>query len=195
MASRSGPSGEGRAAHAGAVVGAALYTAGSVAGASALAVAVSTLGSLVGAPAVRLLVAGVLAIVVLVAVATGKWPWLPQRRWQVPQWWFRRWGKLAMLPAGFTLSVGFITPVWLPTYYVLVLSYFAVPPRVALLVGMLYGLARSSPNWKRAFEARRVGIDPLQLRLIGAVYARTRPVVMVGLIGIAGIALFQVATS
>jgi hypothetical protein len=195
MASRSGPSGEGRAARAGAVLGASLYTSGAVAGASALAFAVSTLGSLVGAPAVRLLVAAVLAIVVLAAVATGKWPWLPQRRWQVPQSWFRRWGRLAMLPAGFTLSVGFITPVWLPTYYVLVLSYFAVPPRIALLVGALYGLARSLPNWRSALQPQRVGIDSTQLHLIGAVYARTRPLVMVGLIGIAGLALFQVATS
>jgi hypothetical protein len=166
-----------------------------MAGASALALAVSTVGALVGAPAVRLLVAGVLAILVLVAVATNKWPWLPQRRWQVPQSWFFRWGKLAMLPAGFTLSVGFITPVWLPTYYVLVLSYFAVPPAVALLLGVIYGLARSLPNWRRALQSRRVGIDTVQLRLIGVVYARTRPLVMLGLIGIAGIALFQAATS
>jgi hypothetical protein len=195
MASRSGPSGEGRAARAGAVVGASLYTAGSMAGATALALVVSTVGGLVGSPTARLLVAAVLAIVVLVAVATNKWPWLPQRRWQVPQSWFLRWGKLAMLPAGFTLSIGFITPVWLPTYYALVFSYFAVPPRVALPVGAIYGLARSLPNWRRALEAQRAGIDSAQLRLIGVVYTRTRPLVMAGLIGIAGIALFQVATS
>src|SRR5437016_2926694 len=195
MASRSGPSGEGRAARVGAVVGASLYTAGSMAGAMALALAASAVGALVGAPAVRLLVVGILAIVVLVAVATNRWPWLPQRRWQVPQSWFFRWGRLAMLPAGFTLSVGFITPVWLPTYYVLVLSYFAVSPRIALLVGASYGLARSLPNWRRALEAQREGIDSAQLRLIGVVYMRTRPLVMAGLIGIAGIALFQVATS
>jgi hypothetical protein len=166
-----------------------LYTVGAVVGACALAGTVSMVGVLVGAPAVRLLVAGSMAVVVLLSVALRKQLRFPQRRWQVPQSWFRRSGRLALLPAGFTLALGFVTPIWVPTYYVLVLSYLALSPPVALVIGAIYGVARSARNWYGVFHAPPIGIDSKQLRLILNIYVYSLPWVVVGLAGI-GLAAF-----
>jgi hypothetical protein len=191
MASRSGPLGEGRAARAGAIAGAWLYTIGAVAGGCVLAGTLSTIGSVLGEQSTRSLIAGSAATILLITAALGRRLRLPQRRWQVPQSWFVRLGRLAMLPAGFTLSLGFVTPIWAPTYYVLVLSYLAMSPTAALVIGAIYGLMRSSRNWKGAFQSPGLGIDSKQLRVIGNVYAQSFPAIVIGLSGIAVAALFE----
>jgi hypothetical protein len=103
-----------------------------------------------------------------------------------------RWGKFAMLPAGFTLTLGFITPIWAPTYYVLVVSYLAISPTAALLIGAIYGVTRSLRNWQGAFQSPGLGIDTQRLRAIGNVYTQSLPGIVIGLSGVMVAALFEV---
>jgi hypothetical protein len=110
----------------------------------------------------------------------------------VPQSWFARYGAWAMIPAGFTLTLGFATPVWFATYYVLVLLLAAIGPSAAVAVGVLYGAARSVEHWRNA-----LGPPFLGLRDVAALRRRhrvIRPLVLVALATLAVSSLLQAWT-
>lgn len=186
MALRSSPSVEGRGGRIGAVGGALLYSSGSVFGSACVAIALSMIGFAIGIQAARFMLLSAVAAILLVAEIAHLRVGLVQRRWQVPQSWFRRWGRLAMFPAGFTLSAGFLTPVWAPTYYVLLLASFASPYWLALAIGLTYGAARSVPNWRAALgPSSGAVLDDADLDAMRNGHLRVRRIAIIALSGVA----------
>src|SRR5829696_1898834 len=179
MASRASPSGEGPDKRADAIWRAGLYTGGSVAGGALLGACFGLLGRGLGAlPWV--VIAAAVAFAAVIAEARKKR--ISRGCWQIPRSWFGRLGMLALLPAAFVLSLGFLTPVWFSTYYAMVVLFAASGLPAAAGVGAIYGLARSLSSWRRALGPPTKGVtDPAS---IVRSYRNSRLIVQAALIAV-----------
>lgn len=137
-----------------------IYALGCVTGGGAIAYFVSMLAEFTIGHVVPVLAAGVLGAP-LGALFLLHPERIPQRSWQVPRTWWSRSGDAAYFFAGGTLTTGIFTPIYFPTYYVLLCLAAALQPGPALLLGLTYGLMRSEPNWRAALGPPTSGIsDP-----------------------------------
>lgn len=131
------------------------YSAGCLIGAASLAAAISTVGQFAPRP----LWLGGAAAVAAFGLTRGGAESRRGRCWQVPKSWWTRLGDLAFVPAGFTLSVGFLTPIIFPTFWVLLFLFASLPLTSAVAVGVLYGAGRSVDNWYCAFGRPHLGLE------------------------------------
>jgi hypothetical protein len=160
MALRTTPSVEGAAERMKAISASAIYSVGMVAGAALWALMASAIGGLAPPQAILGITAAVAFFYGAVGLA-GRQPPLPQRSWQVPQSWFRALGIWAFAPAGFTLGFGVVTPIRYASFIVWTGLLAVLSPAIAVIVGVLYGILRTVPNWRGSFGTPTLGIsDP-----------------------------------
>jgi len=123
------------------------YTCGSALGGVTLGLAASVVEYTTDRPAEFAVVAVVSAYGGAAMIRTWR---PPQRHWQVPRSWWTRWRNGAFLVGGFTLALGFLTPIYFWSYFVFVTLLATLTPPLAGVVGALYGLVRSIPTWRAA---------------------------------------------
>jgi len=115
----------------------------------------------------------------------------PQRRWQVPRSWWTRWRNGAFLAGGFTLALGFLTPIYFWSYFVFVTLLSTLTPPLAGVVGGLYGLVRSIPAWRAASGPVFCGVvQPVRIRRALLRFRRITAVMSVATALIATVCMF-----
>jgi hypothetical protein len=120
------------------------YVLGSVTGGAAVGLASAVALTTVGSLRLSSIAAGALAAAYGLAwLARVRAP-MPSRHWQVPGTWYERTGDPAFWAYGAVLAAGFLTPIYFPTFYVLVILYGAIGHAGALAVGAYYGLLRAA---------------------------------------------------
>lgn len=195
MAMGATPSVEGARERIRAVTTATQYSAGAVLGAATYALALSLITGALGIREYALYAATAVALVFVVPALLGRRLPIPQRIWQVPQSWFgrsRAQTAFAHFSAGVVLGLGVFTPIRYATFFVWSALAGALPPTRALLVSLVYGVARTVPNWRGALGGVHAGLkEPERLLVHSRRSTRAVDVALVGVVVLCGALLLN----